>query len=446
MIDALDGVIRFNPVYLIINISFASFFIISWYKQYRSTGINLDIWVYNMLLIFILPFIIMYPFATSDYNILYVGSSGVDGIISGIDEAYIVSIIGFLSMFIGKFYCDRFGINKIISFIFYNPFVNTIGLYYSEIILSKKVSRSISIIYIFILTIFVSFILSRGLISNPRGFFMENTQFRPIYGLIISLFSIVFGVLSTRILQFNSIIDKLLLIPIAIFGFLLGVRAPVIFQILGFGLMYVIYKGKGYISIYKMLLFVITILLLIIFLVLMRNSDVSTSRSSLNSTSIFWYEIFYGNTFSDIRDFSLIIGYWDGVHLWGMSYISAFVSFIPSYLLSFREQWGIGRITVNMLGFDPTVHPGVRPGFFGEMYLNFGIVGVIVLGFIWAQVIQNVNKIIKKSVHTNNVVLGNSALISASFVWYLSNTAGFFEFYVLFIVLFILYLCTRIRV
>ena len=33
-------------------------------------------------------------------------------------------------------------------------------------------------------------------------------------------------------------------------------------------------------------------------------------------------------------------------------------------------------------GIDPTNHPGLRPGYFGEAYFNFGLLGVLAVGLI----------------------------------------------------------------
>ena len=445
MVELLDGVVRFNLYFFCINVLMLSFFLYQWYIMYKRTGINLDLWVYNMLLIFVLPFVLMYPFASSDFNILSVGINDLEVINDNINRAYLITLLGFVTIFTGKMCHDKFGMSKIVKVLFYTPFKVTIGHYFKRVVLSNKISYGLALMYILVLTIFVTFTLSQGFATNPRAFFMANPKFRPFYNLTTSLFGIVAGILTTRILQNNKLLDKILLIPILGFGFFLGVRAPIIFQGLSFGVLFIIYRRKGYVPIYKMILAVITTLFVIVILVAIRNGG-GESSDTRSTIAVFVYEIFYGNTFSDLRDFSWVIGYWDEVHLWGMSYISAFLSFIPSALLPFREKWGIGKITVNMLGFDTSIHPGLRPGFFGEMYLNFDVFGVVVYGFIWSQIIQSVNVAVKKNAQEHNVIEGNSAMTAASFVTFLSNSAGFFGFYVNFIVLFILYILTRIKI
>ena len=444
MIELLNGALRFNVYFFCINLIVFGFFIYQWFMMYKRTGVNLDFWIYNMLLIFVIPFVIMYPFASSYFNVLAVGTNPLETINNSMDRAYLITLLGFVTMLIGKVCYDKFGMNKLVKLLFYTPFKQTIGLYFKRVVLSSNVSHGLALVYILILILFVTFTVSSGFASNPRAFFMANPQFRPFYNLITSLFGIVTGLLTTRIIQDNKLVDKILLLPIIMFGFFLGVRAPIIFQGLSFGVMFIIYRRKGYVPVYKMVLAAIATLFVIVILVVVRNAG-GESVDTRNATAIFVYEIFYGNTFSDLRDFSWVIGNWNEVHLWGMSYISAFLSFIPSTLLPFREKWGIGKITVNMLGFDTTIHPGLRPGFFGEMYLNFDIFGVIIYAFVWAQVIQNVNVTVKENARKNNVVEGNSVMNAASFVAFLSNSAGFFGFYVNFMTLFVLYILTRIR-
>jgi hypothetical protein len=93
-------------------------------------------------------------------------------------------------------------------------------------------------------------------------------------------------------------------------------------------------------------------------------------------------EFVYGNTFSDLRDFAWVLSSWNHKPFYGKTYASAFISFIPTTYSSFRTKWGIGRVTAKLGGFVPKFHPGLRPGAFGEPYLNFGIPGVILMGIL----------------------------------------------------------------
>lgn len=69
----------------------------------------------------------------------------------------------------------------------------------------------------------------------------------------------------------------------------------------------------------------------------------------------------------------------------GKTYLSALLSFVPSAVFPFRETYGFGRYSLEILymGKDSPIAPtygGLRPTFVGEAYLNGGLAGVILFG------------------------------------------------------------------
>jgi hypothetical protein len=58
----------------------------------------------------------------------------------------------------------------------------------------------------------------------------------------------------------------------------------------------------------------------------------------------------------------------------------------------------LGVATATTLGLDPQVHPGVRPGLFGESLFNFGLIGVVGVGFITGIVARRVDIDVKRAV------------------------------------------------
>lgn len=72
---------------------------------------------------------------------------------------------------------------------------------------------------------------------------------------------------------------------------------------------------------------------------------------------------------------------------WGKTYASAILSFIPSSLCPFRMTYGFGRYSLEILhmGSNTPIAPsygGLRPTFVGEAYLNGGIPGILIFGFL----------------------------------------------------------------
>jgi oligosaccharide repeat unit polymerase len=107
---------------------------------------------------------------------------------------------------------------------------------------------------------------------------------------------------------------------------------------------------------------------------------------------------FFGNELSDMRDFAWILtGLDDGQWLWGKTYIAGYLSFIPTYLLPFRETYGFGRVSPALAGLDPMFHSGLRPPIFGEMYVNFGLAGLVLGGMLYGWAIGRVIRWISES-------------------------------------------------
>jgi hypothetical protein len=90
--------------------------------------------------------------------------------------------------------------------------------------------------------------------------------------------------------------------------------------------------------------------------------------------------IFFGNSFSDTRDFAVVLSFWDGHYFLGKTYLAGILAFVPRFLSSFRDVWSLGVVTATMAGLSPTEHAGLRIGLFGESFLNFGLTAVLLLG------------------------------------------------------------------
>src|SRR5579862_497311 len=113
----------------------------------------------------------------------------------------------------------------------------------------------------------------------------------------------------------------------------------------------------------------------------------------------------------------------------------------------FRDSWGLGAATAASVGFDPQVHPGLRPGAFGEGYFNFGLLGVIAVGLVLGITLRWVDTEVKRALSAPRpsmmkafaatMVLG----ISGSF----AVSAGFSGVYVLAAVYLISWFCLSVQ-
>ncbi|MEJ0069785.1 MAG: O-antigen polymerase [Pseudomonadota bacterium] len=163
----------------------------------------------------------------------------------------------------------------------------------------------------------------------------------------------------------------------------------------------------------------------------LRTTSVETQRDALGAIGA----LLFGNNLSDLRDFAWIISGLDDQLLWGKTYLAGYLSFIPSYLLDFRIEYSIGRVTPALAGLDPLAHGGLRPPIFGEMYVNFGLAGVgfgaILYGYMVGRVMIWVTKRLREGASYSGFVVVWTGflvlLIIDSFVF----TASFFDVYVL---------------
>ena len=93
---------------------------------------------------------------------------------------------------------------------------------------------------------------------------------------------------------------------------------------------------------------------------------------------------------------------WDHTLWLGKTYLAALTAFVPRFVSSFRDTWGTGAATATTVGFDPAVHPGLRPGAFGEGYFNFGLAGVLIVGLTMGVIIRRVDLDVKRVFNSEN--------------------------------------------
>jgi oligosaccharide repeat unit polymerase len=274
-----------------------------------------------------------------------------------------------------------------------------------------------------------------GMLLSPSVYFQSDESIRPIYNFMLVFSTVIVQILIARVFIYNKLIDKVILGVYLALSLFIGARSAIILPIMELYTFNIFFKNKGKINIFKMVVLGAFMLFFILYLSAVRSGDPSI-ENTLAGMAI---ATFYGNSFSDLRDFAWVLGSWNGVYLHGKTYLAAFMSFIPSGLSTFRTQWSIGKVTAVMAGFDPLEHPGLRPGLFGESFLNFGLPGVIFLGLILGYIYRYIDFHIKKAADDNTPIIAFSALISGLFILNLPITSGFFNFYCTILILLFLF-------
>ncbi|MFQ3671757.1 MAG: hypothetical protein SNJ84_09910 [Verrucomicrobiia bacterium] len=93
-------------------------------------------------------------------------------------------------------------------------------------------------------------------------------------------------------------------------------------------------------------------------------------------------EAFKGDNLIDLRDGSWVLSQWDFETWKGRTYWGGLVSFLPSGLFPLKKEWHLGQNALAVVGWEGEEHFGLRLTFFAESFLNFGLLGVVILGAV----------------------------------------------------------------
>ncbi|QJD97560.1 oligosaccharide repeat unit polymerase [Mucilaginibacter robiniae] len=429
--DFFYGIIRISPVLMTVDIVLIIAFFVSWYFSYKRTGWLIDFWHFSLFMSYFFTFLLMYPFASAIPNVLTIGERNLALAQRSIDASFFITLTGFLSIFVGGTIFRIYSYKHPINWFLMMPLKLSIGYMTESIIKSKIIPSVLIAIYIALLTFVLLLAFRAGMINNPRGYFLLNEGLRPVFNLTNSIGGIASGLILARIFVFNKRYDKVLFAVFIAATLFIGSRGGAVGPLLGYFTNWIYFRKHGRIKLITLAIAGVGALSLITLL--------SFFRSGSGGAGIL-AEIFYGNSFSDVRDLSWVLSLWDGNYFYGKTYLAAFMSFIPSSLSAYRTRWSIGKVTATMAGYSITEHPGIRPGTFGEVYLNFGIIGVIILGILMGYSMRYIDKKIKTAAVTGNNMAVFVAFTAGGFIGSLPITAGFFGFYLNFIIFGVLFL------
>jgi oligosaccharide repeat unit polymerase len=185
--------------------------------------------------------------------------------------------------------------------------------------------------------------------------------------------------------------------------FMSGARTPLILPLGTLLVVYAMFKRRR-LSIMSVAISGICLLLLAMSIQTLRTEEKASESADVNPIT----EMLYGNEYSDTRDFAWVLAEWDHQFILGKSYVADCLSFLPRafFATDFREQWGFSLYTNRFVGLDSTNHAGLRLGPLGIPYLNFGIVGVIVAGFLGGYLCTCVDARIKELIDAGNTDIG----------------------------------------
>lgn len=434
--DLLNGAIRINIYMCVLMFLVLFHFIFSYYFLCLKRGFKIDFWHSTIFIGYILPLFIVYPFAGSYFNENTIGEK-IFYIRGKVDLAFLISLVGYIFTYIGFYYHD-FTYKK--SFFYMT--INKLNDIISELMyFSIKSNAAFRFIYMiaFATSLIVTLLLLNkyGFSFNLRANALADGTIRSIFNLIIiSLIPVVLSMTLVRYLEIKSKITFFAALMLMLSLLISGSRSTLFTPIVSVLIIYFISKKKN-ISIFKIILVGIVLLSFLSYFSNLRNG-IYSYLASFNSL---FTMTFYGNSFSDLRDFAWILAYWDNHYLLGKSYVAALLSFIPRSLSDYREVWSISVYTDNLVGFDPNMHAGLRPGKFGEAFLNFGWLGVSAVGFITGYILRLTDIKIKVLINITHETVNYIQLYSQTILYSLASvlfiTASSWKIYVtIFIIIF----------
>lgn len=323
-IEFFDGAVRFNVLCMVINVVLFTFFALSWYFSRVKNKKIIDYWHFVVLMFFIIPVVLMYPFSASVYNIMAVRDK-YSSIEPYVNCAYLISVLGYISILIGGrvrkmvFSVKDVGkSNRLVTF------VENITL---EALSEKLAIRAISVLTVVLLASFICFQISNDYLGDPRRFFMQQEKYRPIYNLLVSFFKFSVVFLGISIINKRNNKDIFLFIMMCFLGFFIGTRSAVLDAVVYVFVFWAMCEREKFKILYAVIFGLIVIALIVILGKIRGNGGVGVLSFML-----------YGNTFSDTRDFAWILSSWDYNYVLGKTYLSGFLSFIPAHFLEDRKS------------------------------------------------------------------------------------------------------------
>jgi hypothetical protein len=397
-------------------------------------------------------------------GLLVIGQVGNTNIIDMADTALSINLLGLscciLSFYLFSSYLENVSSRQSTSakrVAFYDPLLDIKCLYVCSI-LSLVVSAIILglMLYAGVIPLF------SDNIGSDRTFINRIPETRPIFNFAASLVQpiLVFSTLIS-ILKWKEL-PKLMLVPIGIMCtavILTGTRSFLsgIFESLipAAALLWVVGRSRIKISFALFLLYQFAYLLLGGVSGFARDTGIADFFDLLKSNplSLLVYSLAYsfiGNNFCDLRDFSWILSRFDGIFFEGKTILAGLLSFIPSSVFPFREEFTFARVTNTIIDLPTDTHFGTRASLFGEWYFNFSWFGVLLLGlilgilFAW---IQSKYYSFLENCKDGNIQIFTMTVLQfgASSISILGNTSSLYYVYVQGAFLGVLYLYARSR-
>ncbi len=377
-------------ILFVVDLLAIALFGVSYYRQCYRRGYRIDFWYSQLFLSCILPNFLMLPFAKSDLNVVVLGSD-LSAVIAALPIVFLITLLGYVAVLSGgALWRLRAGIGlrknaaRVLDIV---PRCSMMLMSSRRVLVFQS-----ALCFLGQFSILALYFSSNGFAFNLRSYTFENPTLRPIV-LVISNYSVVIA--SHCLARYVDTKEKtLLLCTLGLtFGLVFfGARGNLVAIYINILLCYfVMLRDK--VGLFRIASLMAVVIVFVSYLGNLRAGDYSPTGFFASFVTL----LFYGNNFSDLRDFAWVYSAWDHLFWGGRTYIAALMSFVPRFASQFRDTWAIGVKTASTVGFDPQVHPGLRPGTFGEGFFNFGLIGVVAVGLILGFILRRVDLDVKRA-------------------------------------------------
>jgi len=414
-----------NAVYAL-DLTVIALFALSYYRKCYRRGYRIDFWHAQLLLSCVLPSMIMLPFAKSDLNVLVLGKD-LNAVVEVLPRVFLITLVGYAAVVLGGslWRLDTgLGLRRDAVHILDIVPRCSMMLMSSRSVLIFQAALCFAMQFL----ILVFYFSSAGLAFDLRSYTFENPTLRPL-ALLISHYSIVIA--SHCLARYLDTKERALLL--CTFGLTFGLvffgaRGNLLAIYMGVLLCYFV-KMRNQVSLWRIITVTSVITVVGFYLGSVRAGGYSLGGFLTSFLTL----LLYGNTFSDLRDFAWVYSGWDHVFWSGKTYLAAIMSFVPRFASHFRDTWAVGAVTASTVGLDPQVHPGLRPGIFGESFFNFGLAGVVAVALILGFILRHVDTEVKVALSSSrpSMMRAFASTMLLSIAGCIAISAGFSGLYIL---------------
>jgi hypothetical protein len=366
-------------------------FLWSYYWNCYRKGFRIDFW---HMVLFQALFItsIMLPFNRSPLNVISFGPILVKKAMPFVDEAFLISALGYGCFIVGGSLWRinlHIGLRKTYARILNLPVRASV-----LILRSPRLMLLLGAIAIILIGgILALYFTTVGFGLRVEGYLLEHPEVRP-FAQFAAFIAVTVGGLALgryEIRRERSMLLLTVVITIALFFY--GARS-FIQAVIQIPLLVWLIRRRTRVYVILLPMMFVVALFGAIFLDSVRHGEFSLKKILVGAGMA----IAFGNSFSDTRDFALILSLWDRTFFLGKTYLAGILAFVPRFLSPFRDRWALGVVTATMAGFSPTAHAGLRIGSSGEAYLNFGLPAVVLLGLVGGSISRYIDMRVKEAV------------------------------------------------